>query len=75
VADDETFRKAAQRHLAKAPVAGKRTADVEYRGFVISWLEPPLASDKWTAENAFFLRKMSPWGRSYNGAGSHGNVR
>jgi hypothetical protein len=32
-ADDETFRRAAQRHLAKAPVAGKRITDpsVDYR--------------------------------------------
>jgi hypothetical protein len=64
-ADDETFHKAAQRHLAKAPAAGKRITapSVDYRGFVISWLEPPPATDKWTAnistEDAFFLRKMS----------------
>jgi hypothetical protein len=64
-ADDETFRKAAQRHLTKASVPAERIADpsIDYRGFVISWLEPPLASDKWTAniatENASFLRRMS----------------
>jgi hypothetical protein len=51
--------------LAKAPAAGKRTTapSVDYRGFVISWPEPPPATDKWTAnistEDAFFLRKMS----------------